>query len=304
MSGVVLEQSQATPGLVPRLLIVNADDLGQTPGVNRGIEEAHQRGLVSSATLLANGADFDGGVELAGRCPRLGVGVHVNLVEGKPVASRERVASLVDGAGEFWGKRGLVRRWLAGAIEPGQVRLEFAAQVARLRQAGIEPTHFDSHQHLHVLPGLREVLLDEAVQLGLRACRWPREGLRGNVWPPRPGGWLRLLAVRLASGRGDQAARRRGLQIPGEFAGLCQTGALSADWIAGWLRRFRGTSAELMVHPGYVDEELRRSGTRLLGAREGELRAVCRPGLPELVRSAGFRLGHFGDLVAEFGRIA
>lgn len=279
-----------------RLLIVNADDLGQTEGVNRGIETAHREGLVSSATLLANGAAFDGGVELAARCPGLGVGVHLNLVEGAPVAPPERVASLVDSHGQFWGKRGLAQRWFTGAIDPGQVRLEFAAQVNRIRQAGLEPTHFDSHQHLHVLPGLRDVLWSEAVHLGLRACRWPRESLGGNLWPPRVGGWLRWLAVRVAAGRGAVTARRQGLRIPGQFGGICQTGTLSAGWIAAWLRALRGPSAELMVHPGFVDDTLRASGTRLLGQREVELRAVCDPSLPTLVRELGLRRGHFGDL--------
>lgn len=283
---------------VGRLLIVNADDLGQTEGINRGIETAHREGLVSSATLLANGAAFAEAVELAARCPELGVGVHLNLVEGAPVAPPERVPSLVDSHGQFWGKRGLAQRWFTGAIDPGQVRLEFAAQVQRIRQAGIEPTHFDSHQHLHVLPGLRDVLQSEAVELGLRACRWPRESLWGNLWPPRVGGWLRWLVVRLAAGRGDVSARRRGLRVPAEFGGICQTGTLSAGWIAAWLRARRGPSAELMVHPGFVDETLRTSGTRLLGQREVELRAVCDPTLPTLVRELGLRRGHFGDLPA------
>jgi predicted glycoside hydrolase/deacetylase ChbG (UPF0249 family) len=296
MTGHAAAAITPTSGPGGRLLIVNADDLGQTPGINRGIEEAHRQGLVSSATLLANGAAFAEGVELAARCPRLGVGLHLNLVEGTPVAPLEQVGSLVDAGGRMWGKRGLARRWLTGAIDPGHVRAEFAAQLGRVRGAGIEPTHFDSHQHLHVLPGLRDLLFGAAAHWGLSACRWPRESLGSNLWPPRPGGWLRWLVVRLASGRGELAARRCGLRLPAQFGGLCQTGSLSARWIAAWLRGLHGQSAELMVHPGYVDAALRESGTRLLQQREAELRAVCDPTLPALLRELGLRLGHFGDL--------
>jgi len=298
------ESPGGVPGGAPldhrsgRLLIVNADDLGQTPGVNRGIEEAHLEGVVSSATLLANGAAFGEGVELAGRCRRLGVGLHVNLVEGAPIAPVERVGSLVDAQGRFWNKRGLVGRWLTGRIDPRHVRVEFAAQVGRLRESGLEPTHFDSHQHLHVLPGLREELFAGAVELGLRACRWPHESWRGNLWPPQPGGWLRLGLIRLACQRGAGPTAGSGLLRTEEFAGICQTGQLTADWITGWLQRARGATAELMVHPGHVDAKLRESGTRLLHQREGELQAVITPGLRDRVTAAGFRLGHYGDLTA------
>ncbi|PYT99697.1 MAG: hypothetical protein DMG34_20285 [Acidobacteria bacterium] len=76
-------------------LIVNADDLGWTPGVNRGISEAHRNGIVTSTSLLANGCAFDDGVRLSRELPRLGVGVHLNLSDGKPVAPPAKVKTLV-----------------------------------------------------------------------------------------------------------------------------------------------------------------------------------------------------------------
>jgi predicted glycoside hydrolase/deacetylase ChbG (UPF0249 family) len=74
-----------------RNLIVNADDLGWTQGVNRGIAEAHRNGIVTSTSLLANGCAFEEGVQSALQSPRLGVGVHLNLSDGKPLAPAERV---------------------------------------------------------------------------------------------------------------------------------------------------------------------------------------------------------------------
>src|SRR3981081_4431808 len=84
-------------------LIVNADDLGWTDGVNRGILEAFHHGIVTSTSLLANGAAFDGGVEAARSAPGLGVGVHLNLSDGPPVADREIATSLLNNDGEFAG---------------------------------------------------------------------------------------------------------------------------------------------------------------------------------------------------------
>src|SRR5258705_6622490 len=86
-----------------RNLIVNADDLGWTPGVNRGIAEAHRNGIVTSASLLANGSAFEDGVRSAQELPRLGVGVHLNLSDGKPVAAAAEVPTLLNNAGEFSG---------------------------------------------------------------------------------------------------------------------------------------------------------------------------------------------------------
>ena len=86
-----------------RNLIVNADDLGWTEGVNRGIAEAHRKGLVTSTSLLANGQAFASAIEVARANPELGVGVHLNLSDGPPTASREQVAGLVSGSGNLEG---------------------------------------------------------------------------------------------------------------------------------------------------------------------------------------------------------
>src|SRR3977135_13419 len=91
------------PGQGMKNLIVNADDLGWTDGVNRGILEAFHNGIVTSTSLLANGAAFAGGAEAARSAPGLGVGVHLNLSNGRPVADQEIVTTLLNDDGEFTG---------------------------------------------------------------------------------------------------------------------------------------------------------------------------------------------------------
>src|ERR1700747_656451 len=86
-----------------RSLIVNADDLGWTAGVNRGIAEAHRNGLVTSASLLANGSAFEDGVKTARELPALGVGVHLNLSDGSPTSAPDQVKSLLNEKGQFAG---------------------------------------------------------------------------------------------------------------------------------------------------------------------------------------------------------
>src|SRR6516164_6153162 len=109
-----------------RNLIVNADDLGWTAGVNRGIPEAPRSGIVTGTSLLANGRAFDDGVRTAGELPRLGVGVHLNLSDGKPVATPEAVKSLLGEGGEFsGGPESLLFRLTTKSLNAQEVETEW-----------------------------------------------------------------------------------------------------------------------------------------------------------------------------------
>ncbi len=129
-----------------RSLIVNADDLGWTEGVNRGIAEAHRNGIVTSASLLANGAAFESGVELAQTTPGLGIGVHLNLSDGEPVAQRELVTTLLNDSGELEGRpESLLIRLARRSVLLEEVEREWDAQIQKVRDFGVEPTHLDGH---------------------------------------------------------------------------------------------------------------------------------------------------------------
>ncbi|HEV2667612.1 MAG TPA: ChbG/HpnK family deacetylase, partial [Blastocatellia bacterium] len=140
-----------------RRLIVNADDFGLTNGVNCAIIEGHTRGLVSSATLMANMPAFDAAVRLAKDHPSLGVGLHFNITQGRPVAGASRVGSLIDDRGEFWGtSTAFLRRMLAGRLKIEEVVIELRAQIEKALNAGLRLTHVDSHKHTHALPQVCE----------------------------------------------------------------------------------------------------------------------------------------------------
>src|SRR5215467_6465602 len=118
-------------------LIVNADDLGWTQGVNRGIAEAHRNGIVTSTSLLANSCAFEDGVRTARDLPRLGVGVHLNLSDGKPVAPPERVKSLLGKDGQFSGSpESLLFRLTTKILDCKEVEIEWGAQIEKVRAAG------------------------------------------------------------------------------------------------------------------------------------------------------------------------
>src|SRR5260370_9911135 len=138
--------------------MVNADDLGWTEGVSRGILEAYHHGIVTSTSLLANGAAFAGGVEAALSAPGLGVGVHLNLSDGPPIADREIVTSLLNNDGDFkGGPESLLLRRARGGLVLAEVETEWDAHIQKVRDAGIAPTHLAGHKPVTMLPGLFQI---------------------------------------------------------------------------------------------------------------------------------------------------
>src|SRR5262249_27334967 len=159
-----------------KALIVNADDLGWTAGVNRGIAEAHRNGIVTSASLLANGDAFDNGVNIARVLPALGVGVHLNLSDGAPLSGAKAVPSLVDDKGELsGGPEELLLKLARRKLKTGEVEREWDRQIERVRAAGISPTHLDGHKHVHMLPGLFPIALKLAKKHSIASIRISHE---------------------------------------------------------------------------------------------------------------------------------
>src|SRR5262245_58685857 len=143
-----------------RELIVNADDFGLTRQVSQGILDAHREGIVTSTTLMANGSGFDAAVSMSRQAPQLGIGVHLNLSEGKPVARAWEIPSLVNSRGTLYLTPG--RLWagiLKREVSLSDVERELRGQVEKVIRTGISPTHLDGHKHVHVLPGIAAVVI-------------------------------------------------------------------------------------------------------------------------------------------------
>ena len=160
--------------MLRRLIVVNADDLGLHEAVNEGIIRAHQEGIVTSASLIACGGAFEDAVRRCESCPELDLGVHLTLVEEHPLAPIEKIPSLVDQDG-FMPRSYMIfaRSWLTNKIREREIRFELEAQMARVLDSGIRPTHLDSHQHVHCLPGVWKLTLDIARKYGVPFIRVP-----------------------------------------------------------------------------------------------------------------------------------
>jgi len=289
-------------------LIVNADDFGMAPGVNRAILQAHRTGIVTSTSLLANSSAFDEAVAAARSTPSLAIGVHLNLTEGRPISNPALLGPLLNSSGEFLGNaEALFLRLVTGRVPLDAVEREYHAQIQRVFAAGIRPTHLDGHHHVHMWPPIFSITARLAAEYGLAGVRSSRERRAGihRMWrrnaPVRgkillqAGVGLGLAFLAVASRAALAAA---GVATPDYFYGVSSTGYLDRDTLAGVLLDVPEGVSELMCHPGYVDATLEQVSTRLLGQREVELDAVSDPAFRIRAGELGIQLVNYRALAA------
>lgn len=281
-------------------LIVNADDFGRAPGVNRGIIEAHLNGIVTSTTVMINLPDAAPALEMARRdAPELGLGLHVNLTKGRPVSPPQTVRSLLAENGEFH----FISAWprLYDQLNPDHIQREIAAQVARFVElTGRPPDHLDAHHHAAYLhPVALEALLEisRGYNIPLRQVRVDAEDVEKAAQT-----LVRMLpafpletARRVVEGVGEVLARQ---QKPPFWPARLELGFYGDTATLGdllvILTNLPDGLTELMCHPGYVDEALQTSG--YTHQREAELAHLTHAATRECVQAEGIALMSFGDI--------
>lgn len=282
---------------MPGRLIINSDDFGLCPGVNMAVKQAHIDGVLTSATVMANMPAAKEAVKIGKQMPSLGIGVHLNLTEGKCVSSEKDIQPLLNNEGEFvfspisLAVSALFRKSLRRAVE-----IELAAQIQWLIDKGITPTHLDSHKHIHAFPAIYTMIIRLAKRFGIRAIRWPFEPVRFcGPYCPRPpkGGPKRARLLRAMA----KINRRQNSEFIKNdfFIGLAHTGKIELDYykmVAG--SGFAGVT-ELMTHPAFKDG-LDPAKTRLLQQRKLELDALCSDETKKVITEAGIVLTHYGKL--------
>ncbi len=285
-----------SPGKSIRIL-VNADDLGLTAGVNRAVAELAMVGALSSATLMAGGSAFADAVERARAVPGFRIGCHIVLVDGMACAPAGQVPTLADSAGRL---RDSLPRFLLelqrNKIAEREIESEAIAQIQRLQAAGIAVSHVDTHKHTHLFPRVARPLLRAAMACGVPAIRNPFE----QEWSARltRGALLRKLEVRALRSfqvRFNGLLRASGLRSTNGSIGVSATGSLDEATLRRLLHHAEPGTWELVCHPGYNDAELDAVATRLRGTRDTERLALAKL-LPDAVRSGAVELISFADL--------
>ena len=279
--------------LPEKILIINADDFGLLPEVNQGIIECFEAGSITSTTLMVNTQGATDAVELAQKHPVLGVGLHFNLTQGKPIRSPVDIPSLVDDSGNFHNRSRFEKKMILGKIQPNDLKREFTAQCDRFGELGLEMTHIDSHHHIHVFPSIFKIVSNYArkVSLPLRVP-WVSYGFLGptirikSLRSLLKKLLLKCLTLKLKNGS------LSGIRTPDTFLSI-------HDYIPFPLRiEYRHYSnlinsapvgtTEMMVHPAYETPELRRISTDTY-IKALERKVLTRRSLKKRAEEFGFK---------------
>lgn len=279
---------------------MNADDFGLSPGINRGVMESVRRGYVSSVSLCVSGRALDEALALIKENPQLDVGLHIVLVGERPVARPGEIKSLLDNAGNFH-KDALVffRRYLLHRINAQEIEREINAQFQKARAAGINITHVDSHQHLHMLPGIMEITIRMCRRYNvpfIRTCFCPparhwRSAGKGKIFVQLGLNMLSVLA------RGKILAR--GLHSVDFSSGALHSGALNEGLFSAFLSSLKNGVTEIICHPACAEASLPGEYAKA-GYGEGEHRFLIsdKPGV--YIKNNRVVLADFSGIVDGF----
>lgn len=252
----------------PRRLIINADDFGISRGVNTGIIEAAVAGVVTSASLIVNLPAFADALDRAQLCPFLSIGLHLNLTAGRPLTPARSLVQ--ESTGEFYSMSQLMARASLGRVDAWDIISECVAQIDRMIDAGVQPTHLDSHRHVHAHPAISAAVARAAASRGISHIRAPFEPLRLNA-----GNWRSTIKKTglLASARLSRQPAPRSRRV--HFVGISlQGGRYFAERLFALIPRLPAGTTELMTHPGYADAALAKQDGYTL-YRQTELGVLC-----------------------------
>ena len=279
-------------------LIVNADDFGQTAGINRAVLELHKAGLLTSATLMARAAATDQAIDIARATPTLGVGCHIVLTDGEPILAAAEIPSLLDPSTNFLipSLTVFLGRLLTGRIRAEEIEAEARAQIQYLQSRGLRVTHVDTHKHTHMFARVLRPVLRAARACGVHTVRNPFE----PVWAIRA--TASTSVVRAAQVRGlrcleptwHRILAEEGFATTGGTLGVTSTGSLDNVALHRLLDRVPAGTWELVTHPGYHDADLARVRTRLRASRDVERQA-----LPVLREFPALHLIPFSELTPQ-----
>jgi hopanoid biosynthesis associated protein HpnK len=277
-------------------LIVTADDFGAATQVNDGVERAHRHGILSAASLMVAGAAAGDAVERARAMPNLRVGLHLVLVEGKPILPAAAVPDLVDSSGHF--RTDMARAGAAMFFLPkvrAQLAAEIEAQFAAFAATGLRLDHVNAHKHFHLHPTIAALIVKAAKAHGAPGARVPLEpqAVLGRIEPHKPSGVVMLTAPFARALRAR--FRRAGIASPDAVFGLAWSGAMTGPRLSGLIAHLPEGLSEIYLHPATGPYPGSAPGYRY----EAELAALTDPGLAARLAAGGIKTGGFADFQAQ-----
>ncbi len=245
-----------------RRLIVTADDYGLCDSVNQAIEACLDAGTICSTCVMTNMPDYHDAAQLRHRFPDMSVGIHWTMTQGMPVLSASKIPSLVNADGMFYSRPQFLRKWLANQVNISELKAEFLAQIQRLRKLVGLPDFWNTHQDIHMLPGMFKTCVSLGLEFGIPAMRSHRRIMVFRHTSPtrhylrHPIFWLKGLVI----SQWSRHAETQGMRMPDGKVYLGDYDIRRVD-IEKAIERLPWKSisraAELVIHPAMeIDEAL------------------------------------------------
>jgi radical SAM superfamily enzyme YgiQ (UPF0313 family)/predicted glycoside hydrolase/deacetylase ChbG (UPF0249 family) len=250
----------------PKSLIINADDFGLCGGTNRGVEKLLEAGIVKSVSIMPTGYAFESAINIVRNnpdIPDIDVGVHLSLTETKPIQSRNRISSLTNKTGKFEDKFSLFfMRYLFGGVKKGHIIRELRAQIEKVKEAGLEITHLDSHQHIHILPGIFKIVLSLAKEYEIPFIRLPSAPLISRYFLSKVKLRRKIcqLALNFLCVLYKPIMEKNGIHCCDYSFGFLESGNLSSAALKNIISSLKAKKGqyELVCHPAEEDGDLKR----------------------------------------------
>ena len=285
---------------IVKKLVVNADDFGLSEGINRGIADAFQNGILTSASLLATMPAFHHAVTLALE-KELDVGIHVSLTVGEPCSGNKKLAPILKNGRFIQSYRHLLMHIYSGSIRPEDLKHEIASQIVKIRETGLKPSHLNGHQHVLMAPRLFKLTLELMKENRIPFVRIPAEIVSlSELGSAKGWGFLALACL-------SRFRKRKMDRMPNifgtvdHFFGLSFSERMTQENLIRTLVSLKPGVSELMCHPGCEDHAFHQIyGNRFY--RERELRALKDARVLECVKTNQIKLVSFRDLWAKRSR--
>lgn len=277
-------------------LIVAADDFGLTKSVNEGIARSYEEGIVTSLNLLPSGEAFDDALSLAKKIGLDEAGAHLALTETSALTKPSAIPSLVDSDGRFYrGHADFLLKYISGAISLDEVYLEWKAQLKRACETGINITNLSSHEHIHMLPKVLDILIKLAREYDIPAVRYPHADHSRSRCSAKA--ICKEMALSIFGGNMGRAIRSSGMRTPEHFLGFLDSGNITEKVLLDMLANLKDGTTELVCHPGFLGPEVLDRYTFHKNA-EAELFALTSPHVKKLAEEKEISLVSYAEFLS------
>lgn len=278
-------------------LVINADDFGLNQKVNEEILKSFRNGILRSASLMANGKEFDHAIEIVKSNPDLDIGVHLTLVDEKPILEIDKIPTLVGENGNFRTHAiEFTKKYFSEKISLEEVKKEITAQIEKILDHGIKINHINSHQHLHMLPKILDITIELANRYNIKYIRFPREAFNRYMLRELKSSLVNLVQMAALNHFCSKAKQKISFRTD-HFAGFFFGGKLSKQNLITLINNLPADgSCELMCHPG-LDDVSDNSNSISHYRKVEEAQALIDQEVAQIIKMKNIEITSFQNLI-------